>query len=292
MLSTATRESAQGRGLRHRRQPLLNHRPGRQRGPQVISQHPGARLAKMPLGRQLCDLDAACLSGGRIGAGRSPPEICATPDDVKLEDLSPLMKRRRAGGLSYGYDRFRVDPVVAPLQWPDDVLEQFLYDFGDDHFVTDYGSIDLCEITWRLETIPAADFHEMPTGASDAGCIDEFAENPVHWDQRSSPRCRPALGRARDVAAPAAPDRPALPGPVRQWTAGRGGPNPRRRPARPRARRSACRTPPPGMGHTPLRTPPRPPRRHARGAARDPGLYTHTSAMPGFLSSGIARRCV
>ncbi|MGA5220994.1 hypothetical protein ACPCAE_33695 [Streptomyces cinereoruber] len=101
---------------------------------------------------------------------------------MKLEDLSPLMKRRRAGGLSYGYDRFRTDPAVAPLQWPDDVLEQFLYDFGDDdHFVTDYGSIDLRQITWRLETIPAADFHGMPTGASDAGCIEEFAENPVHW---------------------------------------------------------------------------------------------------------------
>ncbi|MFE6461111.1 hypothetical protein ACFVP0_27100 [Streptomyces cinereoruber] len=107
---------------------------------------------------------------------------------MKLEDLSPLMKRRRAGGLSYGYDRFRADPAVASLQWPDDVLEQFLYDHGDnDHFVTDYGSIDLCEITWRLETIPAADFHGMPTGASDAGCIEEFAENPGYWVRRRAP---------------------------------------------------------------------------------------------------------
>ncbi|MFD3943443.1 hypothetical protein [Streptomyces sp. NPDC058579] len=101
---------------------------------------------------------------------------------MKLKDLGPLMARRRAGGLSYDYDRFRADPMVAPLQWPDDVLEQFLFDFGNNPaFVNDYGSIDLRGIQWRLETIPAADFHGMPTGATDAGCIEEFAENPVYW---------------------------------------------------------------------------------------------------------------
>ncbi|MGW6309100.1 hypothetical protein [Streptomyces niveus] len=106
---------------------------------------------------------------------------------MKLEDLSPLMARRRVGGPSYDYDRFRVDPVVALLQWPDDVLEQFLFDFGDNAaFVSDYGSIDLRDITWRLETIPAADFNEMPTGASDAGCIEIYAENPVYWVERRS----------------------------------------------------------------------------------------------------------
>ncbi|MFD4756414.1 hypothetical protein [Streptomyces sp. NPDC058426] len=101
---------------------------------------------------------------------------------MKLEDLDPVMKRRRAGGLDYSYDRFRADPAMASLQWPDDVLEQFLYDHGDNTpFVTDYGSIDLHDLTWRLETIPAVDFHGMPTGASDTGCIEEYAENPVHW---------------------------------------------------------------------------------------------------------------
>jgi hypothetical protein len=90
------------------------------------------------------------------------------------------MARREDGGLSF--DRFRVDPALTLLQWPDDVLRQFLFDHGDNaSFVRDYDSIDLCKITWRLETIPAADFCEMPTGASDAGCIEIFAENPVHW---------------------------------------------------------------------------------------------------------------
>ncbi|MEU6557787.1 hypothetical protein ABZ915_47440 [Streptomyces sp. NPDC046915] len=109
---------------------------------------------------------------------------------MKLSDLSPLMARREDGGLSY--DRFRAHPALASLHWPDDVLEQFLFDHGDNAaFVYDYGGIDLREVRWRLETIPAADFNEMPTGASDAGCIEIYAENPVHWVKIR----RPEVGR-------------------------------------------------------------------------------------------------
>lgn len=99
---------------------------------------------------------------------------------MKLSDLGPLMARRQDGGLSY--DRFRVDPALAALQWPDDVLEQFLFDHGaNTPFVIDYGGIDLRDITWQLELIPAADFHAMPTGETDAGCIEYYAADPVHW---------------------------------------------------------------------------------------------------------------
>lgn len=99
---------------------------------------------------------------------------------MKLTDLSSLMARREDGGLSF--DRFRDNPALTLLQWPDDVLEQFLFDHGENGaFVRDYGGIDLHKITWRLETIPAADFKEMPTGASDAGCIEYFAKNPAYW---------------------------------------------------------------------------------------------------------------
>ncbi|MFC9234925.1 hypothetical protein ACFTZK_00240 [Streptomyces decoyicus] len=138
---------------------------------------------------------------------------------MKLSDLSPLMARRGDGGLSF--DRFRAHSSLASLQWPDDVLEQFLFDHGDNAaFTFDYGGIDLRGITWRLETIPAANFSGMPTGASDAGCIESFAENPVHWVKVRPPRGRSALGRAWDVEAPADPDRPTPPGPVRQRSAG------------------------------------------------------------------------
>ncbi|GGY52640.1 hypothetical protein [Streptomyces djakartensis] len=76
---------------------------------------------------------------------------------MKLGDLSPLMARRRAGG-GFSYDRFRADPALASLHWPDDVLEQFLFDHGDNGaFVRDYGGIDLRQVRWQLETIPAAE---------------------------------------------------------------------------------------------------------------------------------------
>ncbi|WP_331745382.1 hypothetical protein OG245_37645 (plasmid) [Streptomyces sp. NBC_01116] len=99
---------------------------------------------------------------------------------MKLNDLGPLMARRQDGRLSF--DRFRSDPALAALHWPDDVLEQFLFEHGDNGaFVHDYGTIDLRHITWQLETIPAADFHTMPTGKTHAGCIESYAAHPVHW---------------------------------------------------------------------------------------------------------------
>ncbi|MEU2179804.1 hypothetical protein [Streptomyces thermolilacinus] len=69
---------------------------------------------------------------------------------MKLNDLGPLMARRRDGGLSFGFDRFRADPALAALlHWPDDVLRDFLFDHGDNgHFLDDYGDVDLCAITW------------------------------------------------------------------------------------------------------------------------------------------------
>ncbi|MGW1563966.1 hypothetical protein ACWCQ1_47045 [Streptomyces sp. NPDC002144] len=109
---------------------------------------------------------------------------------MKLNDLSQLMARREDGGLTF--DRFRVDPSLASLGWPDDVLEQFLFDHGDnDAFLRDYGGIELEGIVWRLETIPADVFSDMPTGASEADLIDYFAENPAWWVEVRPP----AVGR-------------------------------------------------------------------------------------------------
>lgn len=90
------------------------------------------------------------------------------------------------------FDRFRDDAALLPLWWPDDVLEQVLFDHGDNpSFVYDYGAVDLREITWRLETISASELWEMPTGASEGGCIDNFARNPEHWTKvRPAPASR------------------------------------------------------------------------------------------------------
>jgi hypothetical protein len=82
---------------------------------------------------------------------------------MQLSDLGPLMARRRDGRLSFDFDHFRADPALAALQWPDDVLRDFLFDHGDNgHFVDDYGGVDLCAITWKLETI-------------------RYATDPVYW---------------------------------------------------------------------------------------------------------------
>ncbi|MEU8741953.1 hypothetical protein ACFYPK_33125 [Streptomyces halstedii] len=99
---------------------------------------------------------------------------------MNLNDLMPLMKRRQDGGL--GFERFRTDPALTGLSWPDDVLRDFLYEHGDHGpFVDDYGHLDLSTITWTLESIPTVDFHTMPTGESEAGLIEHFAQHPVHW---------------------------------------------------------------------------------------------------------------
>ncbi|MEV2257020.1 hypothetical protein AB0I94_41895 [Streptomyces sp. NPDC050147] len=99
---------------------------------------------------------------------------------MNLYGLGPLMERRQDGGLSF--ERFRADPALAGLRWPDAVLRDFLFEHGDHGpFVDDYGHLDLSAITWTLEAIPTADFHTMPTGESEAGLIEHFAENPVYW---------------------------------------------------------------------------------------------------------------
>ncbi|MFF8717179.1 hypothetical protein ACF07T_37990 [Streptomyces sp. NPDC015184] len=101
---------------------------------------------------------------------------------MKLADLRELMCRRRANsGLGLSSDAFRVDPVIASLRWPADVVEQFLYDHGDHGpFQRAYGNVDLAAIVWTLETVTAAELSTMPTGPSEAGCIEQFALHPGH----------------------------------------------------------------------------------------------------------------
>jgi hypothetical protein len=99
---------------------------------------------------------------------------------MNLIDISSLMERRQDGRLSF--ERVRAAPALAALQWPDDVLRDFICEHGDHGpFADDYGHLDLSAITWTLETIPTVDFHTMPTGESEAGLIEHFAQHPVHW---------------------------------------------------------------------------------------------------------------
>jgi hypothetical protein len=99
---------------------------------------------------------------------------------VRLHNFRAASARSRAS--EWGFAHFRSLDQVASLGWPDDVLEQWLYDHaGNDAFLADYAELDLSEIRWGLEIVPCQDFLVMPTGASDGDCIEEFAENPDHW---------------------------------------------------------------------------------------------------------------
>lgn len=99
---------------------------------------------------------------------------------MHLEEFSNLVQSFRQS--NYCFHRFRDHPVTIALQWPDDVLEQWLYDHADNaSFLHDYRDVDLSRIRWDVETVSLKEFLEMPTGPSDRDCIDKFAENPSHW---------------------------------------------------------------------------------------------------------------
>ena len=99
---------------------------------------------------------------------------------VNLADLSDLSVACREG--STGFKGFRQDPLVSSLGWPDDVVEQFLYDHAaNGAFLVDYRDLDLSRMTWSVEVIPVGELLVMPTGASDGNCMEEYAADPDHW---------------------------------------------------------------------------------------------------------------
>ncbi|MGU3587414.1 hypothetical protein ACLBYD_30260 [Rhodococcus sp. C26F] len=99
-----------------------------------------------------------------------------------LTDFSKLAMTSRES--PYCFAEFRRHPSVLALQWPDDVLEQWLYDHADNSsFLHDYRSVDLSQIRWDVEAIPLKDFLTMQTGPTDDGYIDEIAADPDHWVQ-------------------------------------------------------------------------------------------------------------
>lgn len=99
---------------------------------------------------------------------------------MRLAELKSSGLRHREHWISFV--EFSRQPVIASLGWPDDVLEQWLYDHANNtSFIADYGAIDLMEVRWTLDSIAATEIAKMPTGPSDRGCIEEYAENPSYW---------------------------------------------------------------------------------------------------------------
>lgn len=99
-----------------------------------------------------------------------------------LRDFTDLSQQCRE--FAVGLARFLDSDLVESLAWPDDVVEQWLYDHsGFGCFLVDYNGLDLTTIRWQDELVPAEQFLTMPTGPSEAGLIAEFAENPDHWSE-------------------------------------------------------------------------------------------------------------
>ncbi|MFI5734963.1 hypothetical protein ACIA49_32925 [Kribbella sp. NPDC051587] len=101
---------------------------------------------------------------------------------MQLAELSGLSLARERG---VPLVSFCADPVIRSLNWPADVVEQWLYDHGGKAaFLQDYGGLDLSSIVWDVEIVPLEAFLVMPTGPSDSGCIEEYAGHPDHWVRR------------------------------------------------------------------------------------------------------------
>lgn len=97
-----------------------------------------------------------------------------------LDDFTAAAEEcRESGG---GFNAFRKTRQVIDLQWPGDVVEQWLYDHsGYGPFLRDYADVDLTRIKWGLEAVQAVEIAAMPTGPSDHGVIEEYAADPDHW---------------------------------------------------------------------------------------------------------------
>ncbi|MEU6718038.1 hypothetical protein ABZ897_41775 [Nonomuraea sp. NPDC046802] len=99
---------------------------------------------------------------------------------MRIADFADLAVSCRENLLRF--EGFRTNSMVSSLRWPDDVVEQFLYDHGDnDAFLHDYGDIDLSKVQWDVEIVPIGELVKMPTGAFDSGCVEEYAADPDHW---------------------------------------------------------------------------------------------------------------
>ncbi len=84
-----------------------------------------------------------------------------------------------------GFAGFRALPVVAALGWPDDPLEQWLYDHaGNVSFQADYEQVDLSRLDWQLKDIPVGVFLDVRTGPSDnehGDLVEYLAGDHEHW---------------------------------------------------------------------------------------------------------------
>ena len=88
-------------------------------------------------------LDEDDREGCRAASNSSRPPrkpLGPTMNDVKLADLRDVAVSCREDSMRF--EGFRQNALVSSLGWPDDVVEQFLYDHADNiGFLRDYGDL-------------------------------------------------------------------------------------------------------------------------------------------------------
>ncbi|MFD6397645.1 hypothetical protein [Nocardia sp. NPDC060249] len=105
---------------------------------------------------------------------------------MKLYDL--LKIPRSGNDLVATLEEFLADPRVAQLQWPRDVVDQWLWEHGNHpEFLDDYGSLALEAVHWTLEWRPLAELVRVPTGPSEADVLEIYAKSHDHWVQGRRP---------------------------------------------------------------------------------------------------------
>lgn len=83
------------------------------------------------------------------------------------------------------FELFLDESIISDLDWPEDVVKQMLWDHGEtEHFLPDYGHLDLTQVAWRCESVSAELLQRVPTGASDRGAIEDYARFPVYWAEK------------------------------------------------------------------------------------------------------------
>lgn len=113
----------------------------------------------------------------------APPTHCADSGGLRLTDFIPLVRQHTENSLlsrQSALRQFLVEPIVSSLDWPDDVVEQWIFDHAE-HFEADYGRIDLGNISWNLVSLRTEELVDLRTGLSDAGAIVQYSRNLDHW---------------------------------------------------------------------------------------------------------------
>lgn len=102
----------------------------------------------------------------------------ALPDFIAIGDQAWRGEVSRTAALG----NFCSDPTVDALGWPEDVVEQWLFDLaGHAPFHDDYADLGLNEVEWSVEIVATETLLSVPTGPSEAGCIETYAEDPDWW---------------------------------------------------------------------------------------------------------------